>query len=165
MAMGPDDVSKCSDTLSRVLSGRAVVGTRGRGSAASRRLPSAWGRRFNVGHVLGRARGHGHAVWHVRGILWMPRLVTEAVMSHGAGDTAGAMSLAGGPLLRVQTTCLGDQTRRRTSIEDVWPWGATPPLGGILAFLAHLGVVSPAFGAPGDVPEGTFDVFDASQGQ
>ena len=77
------------------------------------------------------------------------------------------MSLAGGPLLRVQTTCLGDQTHCRTSVEDVWLWGVTPPLGGVLAVSARLGVVSPAFGAPGDVPEGTntsFDVFDASQG-
>ena len=63
--------------------------------------------------------------------------------------------------------CLGDQTRCCTSIEDVWPWGTTPPLGGVPAVSARLGVVSPAFGAPGDVPEGTntsFDVFDASQG-
>ena len=40
-------------------------------------------------------------------------------------------------------------------------------LGGVPAVLACLGVVSPAFGAPGDVLEGTntsFDVFDASQG-
>ena len=74
---------------------------------------------------------------------------------------------ADGPLLRVQTTCLGDQTRRHTSVEDMWPWGATPPLGGVLAVSARLGVVSPAFGAPGDVPEGTntsFDVFGASHG-
>ena len=61
--------------------------------------------------------------------------------------------------------CLGDQTHHRTSVEDVWPWGATPPLGGVPAVLAHLGVVSLVFGAPRDVPEGTFDVFDASQGQ
>ena len=89
-------------------------------------------------------------------------------MSHGAGDTAGAMFPADGPLLRVQTMCLGDQTRRRMSIEDVWPWGATPPLGSVPAVSAHLGVISPAFGAPGDMPEGTntsFDVFDVSQGR
>ena len=64
--------------------------------------------------------------------------------------------------------CLGDQRRRRMSEEDVWPWGATPPLGGVPAVSARLGVVSPVFGAPGDVPEGTntsFDVFDASQVQ
>ena len=75
------------------------------------------------------------------------------------------MFLAGGPLLRVQTTCLGDQTHRRTSVEDVWPWGVTPPLGGVPAVPARLGVVSPAFSAPGDVPEGTNTSFDdASQG-
>ena len=88
-------------------------------------------------------------------------------MSHGAGDTAGAMSLAGGPLWRVQTTCLGDQTRRRTSVEDVWPWGAMLPLGGVPAVSARLGVVSPAFGAPRDMPAGadtSFDVFNVSQG-
>ena len=89
-------------------------------------------------------------------------------MSHGAGDMAGAVFPADGPSLRVQTTCLGDQTRHRTSVEDVWPWGVTLPLGGIPAVLARQGVVSPAFSAPGDVPEGTnmsFDVFDASQGR
>ena len=88
--------------------------------------------------------------------------------SHGAGDMAGAVFLAGGPLLRVQTTCLGDQTHRGTSVEDVWSWGMTLPLGGIPAVLACLGIVSPAFGAPGDVPEGmnmSFNMFGASQGQ
>ena len=88
--------------------------------------------------------------------------------SHGAGDTAGAMFLADGPSLRVQTMCLGDQTHRCTSVEDVWPWGATPPLGSVPAVSARPGVVSPVFGAPRDVPEGTntsFDVFGASQGR
>ena len=73
-------------------------------------------------------------------------------MSHGAGDMAGAVFPAGAPLLRVQTTCLGDQTCRGTSGEDVWSQGATPPLGSILAVLAHLGVISPVFGTPGDMP-------------
>ena len=70
--------------------------------------------------------------------------------------------------MRVQMMCLDDQTCCGTSGEDVWSRGVTPPLGGILAVLAHLGVVSPAFGTPRDVPEGTnmsFDVFGASQGQ
>ena len=47
-------------------------------------------------------------------------------------------------------------------------WGVMPLLGGIPAVLAYLGVISPAFGASGDVPKGTnmlFDVFGASQGQ
>ena len=98
----------------------------------------------------------------------MRRLVTGAVTSHGARDTAGAVFPAGGPLLRVQTTCLGDQTHHGTSREDVRSWGVTLPLGGIPAVSAYLVVISPAFGAPGDVPEGTntsFDVFGASQGQ
>ena len=91
-------------------------------------------------------------------------------MSHGAGDMAGAMFLADGPLLGVQMTCLGDQTRCRCGMsgEDVRPQGVMPPLGSIVAVLACLGVVSPAFGTPGDVPEGmntSFDMFDASQGQ
>ena len=89
-------------------------------------------------------------------------------MSHGAGDMAGAMFPAGGLLSRVQTMCLGDQTRRGTSRADVWLWGMTPLLGGILAVLAHLGVVSLAFSTPGDVPEGmntSFNMFGASPGQ
>ena len=62
--------------------------------------------------------------------------------------------------------CLGDQTRRHMSVEDVWPWGVML-LGGVPAVSARQGVVSPVFGAPRDVPEGTntlFDVFSASQG-
>ena len=81
---------------------------------------------------------------------------------------AGAVFPADGPLLRVQTTCLGDQACRCTSVEDVWLWGAMPPLGGIPAVSAHLGVVSPAFSTPRDVPEGmntSFNLFDASQGR
>ena len=51
-------------------------------------------------------------------------------------------------------TCLGDQTRHCMSIEGVWLWGAMPPLGSIPAVSACLGVVSPVFGAPGDVSWG-----------
>ena len=75
---------------------------------------------------------------------------------------------ADGPLLRVQTTCLGDQTHHGMSGEDVWLRGVTLPLDGIPAVSACLGVVSQAFSAPRDVSEGTntlFDVFSASQGQ
>ena len=126
------------------------------------------GRRTGVRHIRGRVRGHGHAIWRVWGVLWTRQLVTGVVTSHGAGDMAGAMSLAGGPLVKVQMTCPGDQTCRGTSGEDVQSWGATPLLGGILAVSARLGVVSPVFGAPRDVPESTntsFNVFGASQGQ
>ena len=80
---------------------------------------------------------------------------------------AGAVFPAGGLLLRVQTTCLGDQTHYGTPGEDVRSRGATPPLGSVPAVLAHLGVVSPVFGTPWDVPKGTnmsFNVFNASQG-
>ena len=76
--------------------------------------------------------------------------------------------LGGGPWMCAQTTCLGDQTHCGTSGEDVRSWGVTPPLGSVPAVLAHLGVISLAFGTPGDVPKGTntsFDVFGASQGQ
>ena len=163
--MGPDDMSVTVVVCPERTCGRSA---RRHGLAASQQLPSTWGRQFDVRHIQGRARGHGHAIWRVRGVLWTRRLVTGAVTSHGAGDMAGAVFPADGPLLRVQTTCLGDQTHRHTSVEDVWRWGATPPLGGVPAVSARLGVVSLEFGVPGDMPEGTnmsFDMFNASQGQ
>ena len=51
----------------------------------------------DVRHVWGLARGHGHAVWYVWGILWACRRTTGAVMHHGAGSTAGDVFPGGEP--------------------------------------------------------------------